>query len=67
VNPLVQTSLVNEVTIVVVPPEYMHLHPSGQLRSDEMPTEQEGFVFTNLEPVSEIKPRKSARKKKSKV
>jgi hypothetical protein len=68
VNPLVQSNQVNEVTIVVVPPEYLHLHPSGQLWNDELPTaHQQGYVFANVESESEFKPRKVASKKKRRV
>jgi hypothetical protein len=68
VNPLSQTSLVNEVTIVVVPPEYLHLHASGPLWNDELPTaHQKGFIFANAESESEFKPHKVTRSKKRKV
>lgn len=36
-NLIPQTVMANEVTIVVLPPEYAHLSASGQLCSDELP------------------------------
>jgi hypothetical protein len=29
--------MANEVTVVILPPEYAHLSPMGQLRSDQLP------------------------------
>jgi hypothetical protein len=57
-----QTVMANEVTIMVLPPEYAHLSPSGQLRSDQLPLPKVAVgvmeVLEKPEPIPESRRQK---------
>lgn len=56
-----QTAMVNEVTIIPLPPAEAGRSPDGQLRSDRLPPMPAGSVFCMMQVLEKPEPIKKAR------
>ncbi len=61
-NQLVETRLQNEVTFVVLPPEFAHRGFGGQLRSDRLPPLPKNYYVGMLQTLDKPEPIRNKKK-----